>query len=39
MTAYVCTLFEGNYHIGLDVLLNSLFPNGFQGTLFAGYRA
>ena len=38
MSAYACSLFEGSYHIGLGGLVNSLYRNGFRGTMFAGYR-
>lgn len=38
MSAYVCSLFEGTYHIGLGALVNSLYRNGFRGTVFGGYR-
>lgn len=34
----VCTLFEGNYHHGVAVLINSLLRNGFSGSLFVGYK-
>jgi hypothetical protein len=34
----VCTLFEGHYHIGLAVLLNSMLHGGFNGLVWAGYR-
>ena len=38
MNAATCTLFEGHYHFGLASLANSLYQNGYRGTLYAGYR-
>ena len=34
----VCTVFEGHYHKGAAVLINSLYANGFEGTLWAGIK-
>ena len=34
----ICTLFEGDYHLGLAAFLNSLMRAGYAGTVWAGYR-
>ena len=38
MKTIICTLFEGNYHLGVAVLINSLHKNGYTGNIFVGYR-
>jgi hypothetical protein len=36
--AGICTLFEGDYHIGLAAFVNSLFHAEYVGPVWAGYR-
>lgn len=38
MNSAICTLYEGHYHHGLAALANSLYNNGFQGSVYVGYR-
>ena len=38
MRTAVCTLYEGNYHLGVGALVNSLVANQFKGDVFVGYR-
>lgn len=38
MSTTLCTLFEGDYHLGAAALLNSLHRAGFDGTFVCGYR-
>ncbi|MGC4072106.1 MAG: hypothetical protein QM760_06235 [Nibricoccus sp.] len=38
MTTAICTLFEGNYHIGAAALINSLHASGFRGRFLCGLR-
>lgn len=38
MSDTLCTLFEGDYHLGAAALINSLHKAGFAGTVVCGYR-
>jgi hypothetical protein len=34
----ICTLIEGDYHLGLAALINSIVRGGFRGLFWIGYR-
>jgi hypothetical protein len=34
----ICTLYEGDYHIGVAVLINSIVMGGYRGLFWVGYR-
>lgn len=38
MNSAICTLYEGHYHHGLAALCNSLYNNGYKGSIYIGYR-
>ncbi len=38
MISSICTLFEGHYHYGVAGLANSLYNQGYKGSLYTGYR-
>lgn len=38
MDPIICTLFEGDYHLGAAALVNSLHASGYRGRIFCGLR-
>jgi hypothetical protein len=37
-TQHVCTLYEGEYHLGVAGLINSLVANDYKGHVWVGYK-
>jgi len=37
-TDHVCTIYEGNYHLGVAGLINSLISNQYKGHVWVGYK-
>jgi hypothetical protein len=38
MSSSICTLFENHYHFGVAALTNSVYKQGYKGSIYAGYR-
>ena len=38
INSIVCTFFEGHYHKGVAVLVNSLSVSGYEGVIWVGYK-
>ena len=38
MNSLVCTLYEGDYEVGVGALINSLVNNNFTGKIVVGHK-